>query len=105
MSVCSTSSPSERGADGGDDRTGERDRDERAEKPAAEEARADPRKRRELEGDHHDRDEERRAELRDEKRERVQDPAQEGAGSGDRAPEVRISTTGQLAVVRESLGK
>src|SRR6266550_8058329 len=30
MSVCSASRPAERGADGGDDRAGKRDRDERA---------------------------------------------------------------------------
>jgi hypothetical protein len=53
-------------------------------KPVAKKRARDSRERQELEGDHRDRDDQRRAVLRDQERKRVQNPAQEGAGPGDR---------------------
>jgi hypothetical protein len=63
----------------GDDRSAERDRDERAQEPGVEEALADEREAQELERDDDHRDDEGDAVVGDQDRQRVQDAAEESA--------------------------
>src|ERR1022692_856207 len=93
------------GTDGDDDRPAEGDGEERAHEAGAEETPADPGQRQELQGDHDHRDGERGAVLRDEERQRVQDPAQERAAAGDRSAQVRAAAAGQVAGVGQAFGK
>src|SRR5439155_7320964 len=95
----------QRGAEAGDDRSAERDRGERVQEACLEESPAQPRERQQLEGDDDDGGYERGAVLRDQERQRVEDPAEEGAEAGDRAAQVRVAAPGQVASVREALGE
>src|SRR3954452_13359115 len=76
----------EPGADRGDDDAREGDDAERADEAVLEEAPAQEGEREQLERDDRDRGDDRRVELGDQERQRVEDAAEEGAAARDHAP-------------------
>src|SRR5438132_845183 len=66
---------------------------------------AQEREHHELEPDDDGRADEGDVVLRDQERQRVQDPAEEGAAAGDGAANIRAAPPGQLAGVGEALGE
>src|SRR5262249_8929674 len=78
---------------------------ERAGEARREEAPTQPRERDELEGHDADRQQDRRAVVRNQKRQRVENAADERSHPRDRTAHERVSATRELAGVREARGK
>src|SRR5438093_13464930 len=87
----------ERRAQTRDDRAAQRDRDERAKEAGPEEPVAQPGQEDELDGDDHDRDDDRRMVVRDQERQRVEDAAEERPAARDRTAQSRIAAAGQVS--------
>ena len=82
-----------------DDCPTHRDGDERAEEAGPEELVAQPGQEDELDGNDHDRDDDRCLVVRDQERQRVEDAAEERPAARDRTAQSRIAAAGQITGV------